>query len=85
MSTERLEKLEAQVGALQFALSRLWLKEFERHPNPLEVAETYAQDLNAVYPSDGPPEFAETREMLLGFFEQLVAELRIETGGDLPH
>ncbi len=85
MSTERLVKLEARVATLQFALSRLWLKEFERHPNPLEAAETYAQDLNTVYPSDGPPEFAETREMLLGFFEQLVVDLRSETGGAPPH
>ena len=80
MSTERLAKLEARVAALQFALSRLWIKEFERHQDPLEAAETYVKELNAVYSSNGQPQFAETREMLLGFFEQLVSELGSRKG-----
>ncbi len=86
MSTERIAKLETRVAVLELALSRLWIKEFERHQNPLEAAETYVRELNAVFSNDGPPEFAETRALLLGFFEQLVVvELSSEKGGDPLH
>ena len=86
MSTERIAKLEARVAVLELVLSRLWIKEFERHQNPLEAAETYVRELNAVFSNAGPPEFAETWDLLLGFFEQLVvAELLSEKGGDPQH
>jgi hypothetical protein len=80
MITERLAELEERVAVLQFALSRLWLREFERHQNPLEAAKTYARELDAVFSNDGPPEFEGTRDLILGFFEQLVVELGCQKG-----
>ncbi len=86
MSTEQIAKLETRVAVLELALSRLWIKEFERYQNPLEAAETYVRELNADFANDDPPEFVETRDLLLSFFEQLVVvELRSEKGGDPFH
>jgi len=79
----RITELEAQVAALHFAVSRLWIKEFEKRQDPLAAAEEHALNLNAVFPADGEPQLAMIREALLGFFEQIVSELRTEKGGSL--
>ena len=72
--TDRIQELETICATLHFALNRLWIREFEREPNPAIAATAYADELNQIFSGDSHvPQYSDE---LLAFFEQLASELR---------
>jgi len=70
----RVAEREDMNAALHFALTRLWIREFQREPNPAAAAERFATEIAEALPQ--VPEYEKTRAALLGLFEQIASELR---------
>jgi len=74
-STERLQQLESMVPALHFAVSRLWIKEFERASDPAAAATQYAAEVTEIFSSQTMDAAPRVRDSILGLFEQIAVEL----------
>ncbi len=70
---DRIQELETMCATLHFALNRLWIREFEREPNPAFAATTYADEVSETFSGFEHLQFSDE---ILAFFEQLAAQLR---------
>ena len=68
-----VKAIEAQVVAMHFALSRLWVREFQRSADPATEARQYADGMSALV--EETKQHPGVQEALVGFFEQIAFEL----------